>query len=315
MLILEVVITGVLLGGLYACMAMGFSVIWGVTNLINLAHGSLIIIGAYITWTLVTHFGIDPFLTLPISAGALFVIGYLLQRLLLNRVLQSSLFLTLILTFGLNMVLVNVNLALFSASARSITMPYADAALDVGGIQVPYTRLAVFVIALLLTYALHLFMNRTTIGNAIRATAQHARAASLLGIEPRRIYALSFGLGAAMAGGAGTLMADPVLVFAGERRQLDPEVVRYRRPWRPGQHTGRDRRGDPPRGGRKHCLRPLGARVARRGQLRLAAAHSAAPATRTVRKALPCRRQALSRAPAHRDYPARAGVRCRPAPR
>jgi branched-chain amino acid transport system permease protein len=207
LLALEVAVFGVLLGGLYACMAMGFSVIWGVTNLINLAHGAMIIIGAYITWALVSHTGVDPFLTLPVSAAALFLFGYLLQRFLLNRVIRVSLFMTLVLTFGLNMVLVNVLLALFSADVRSITMPYAAYALEIGGIRVPYTRLAVFAIALALTGLLHLFMNHTRTGHAIRATAQNDRAARILGIDTQRIYAVAFGLGAALAGAAGTLMA------------------------------------------------------------------------------------------------------------
>ena len=207
MLILEVVLTGVLLGGLYACMAVGFSVIWGVTNLINLAHGSMMIIGAYITWLLATRAGIDPFLTVPVSAAALFVFGYLLQSWLFNRVLGTTLFMTLILTFGLDMVLININLALFTADVRSITVAYSSSAFEFGGIRLPYTRLAVFGIALLLTLMLHLFMNHTRMGYAIRATAQNARAASVLGIEPRRVYAFAFGIGAAMAGAAGALMA------------------------------------------------------------------------------------------------------------
>lgn len=207
MLTVEIVLSGLLLGGLYACMAIGFSVIWGVTNLINLAHGSMIIIGAYITWVLVTWTGIDPFLTLPVSASALFVFGYLLQRYLLNRIISVSLFMTLVLTFGLNMVLVNVNLALFSADVRSITVEYAHLALEIGDIRLPYTRLAVFAIALVLTYLLHLFMNHTRTGNAIRATSQNERAARVMGIDTRRIYAIAFGLGAALAGAAGTMMA------------------------------------------------------------------------------------------------------------
>ena len=122
MLTLKVILSGILLGGLYACMAIGFSLIWGVTNLINLAHGSMIIMGAYISWLLVTRAGMDPFLTLPLCAAALFVFGYALQSLLLNRVMQTSLFNTLILTFGLNMLLVNVHLALFSG-AGNISLP------------------------------------------------------------------------------------------------------------------------------------------------------------------------------------------------
>lgn len=207
MLALEVIVGGVLLGGLYACMAIGFSVIWGVTNLINLAHGSMIIIGAYITWLLVNRTGFDPFLLVPVAGAALFLFGYALQRLLLNRVLRSSLFMTLILTFGLNMLLVNINLELFSADVRSITMPYADRVLELGGMRVAYTRFAVFAVALVLTLALQLFMDHTRTGQAIRATAQNARAANVLGIDTREIYAIAFGIGAAMAGAAGALVA------------------------------------------------------------------------------------------------------------
>lgn len=207
MLILEVLISGVLLGGLYACMALGFSIVWGVTNLINLAHGSMIVIGAYIAWGLQTQVGLDPFLALPLVAAALFAFGYLLQSLLLNRIIHVSLFMTLVLTFGLDMVLVNINLELFSANVRSIVLSYGSVALEFGGIRVPATRIAVFGVALLATWMLHRFMNHTRTGNAIRATAQNPKAATVLGIDARRTYALAFGIGAALAGVAGALMA------------------------------------------------------------------------------------------------------------
>lgn len=207
MLTLQVVLSGILLGGLYACMAIGFSIIWGVTNLINLAHGSMIIIGAYITWLLWTRFGIDPFLLVPVAATALFGFGFALYRVLLHRVAARSLFMTLIFTFGLDRVLVNVNLQIFSADVRAITLPYADRVLELGEIRLPYIRIAVFCVALLLTLLLHLFMNHTRIGQSIWATAQNARTASLLGIDTQRVYAITFGIGAAMAGAAGALIA------------------------------------------------------------------------------------------------------------
>ena len=207
MLTLQVVLSGILLGGLYACMAIGFSIVWGVTNLINLAHGSMIIIGAYITWLLWTKFAIDPFLLVPVAAAFLFVFGFLLYRVLLHRVARTSLFMTLILTFGLDRLLVNINLQLFSANVRAITLPYADKVLQLGEIRLPYIRIAVFGVALLLTLLLHLFINHTRTGQSIRATAQNARAANVLGIDTRRVYAITFGIGAAMAGAAGSLIA------------------------------------------------------------------------------------------------------------
>lgn len=207
MLTLQIVVSGLLLGGLYACMAIGFSVIWGVTGLINLAHGSMILIGAYLTWWLHATTGLDPFLSLPVSALALFGFGFLLQRWLLERVISASLFMTLVLTFGLNMLLVNILFELFTADIRGVTMSYASEALEIGGLRIPWTRLAVFGLALLLTLLLHLFMGRTRTGNAIRAVAQNPRAAATLGIDARRVRAVAFGVGAALAGAAGSLMA------------------------------------------------------------------------------------------------------------
>jgi branched-chain amino acid transport system permease protein len=207
LLIVEVVVAGVLLGGLYACMALGFSVVWGVTNLINLAHGAMIVLGAYVTWLLVEVTGADPFLFVPASAAVLFVFGYALQALLLNRVAQASLFMTLILTFGLNLLLTNIHLELFSADPRSITPAYAAAVLQLGEVRLPYTRIAVFAAALLLTLALHLVMNHTRTGHAIRATAQSTRAAAVMGVDTGRTYALTFAIGAAMAGASGSLFA------------------------------------------------------------------------------------------------------------
>ncbi len=207
MLLMQVLVNGILLGGLYACMAIGFSVIWGVMNLINLAHGSMIVLGAYITYFITTQTSIDPFLTIPISGAGLFVLGFLLQKYLLNFVVHASVFMTLILTFGLDMVMINVNLALFTADIRSITTSYAGLGFQIGEIRLPYTRLGVFILALALTFALYLFMQRTRIGRAIRATAQNVRAARVLGIDTKRIYAVTFGIGACMAGAAGSLMA------------------------------------------------------------------------------------------------------------
>ena len=207
MLIVQIVVNGVLLGGLYACMAIGFSVIWGVLGLINLAHGSLIILGAYVVYHAHGLSGLDPLLLLPVAGVALFVFGFALQRHVMTHVVKVSVFLTLILTFGLDMVLVNLNIALFTADIRSITTSYSGLAFELDGVRVPYVRLAVFVIALALTGLLHLFMTRTRTGNAILATAQNLPAARAMGVDTERVYALTFGLGAAMAGMAGGLMA------------------------------------------------------------------------------------------------------------
>lgn len=207
MLLAQAVLNGVLLGGLYACMAMGFSLIWGVMNLINLAHGGMILLGAYITYWLFTRFGLDPVLTIPFSAAALFGLGYVLQRCVMHRLVIRSLFLTLIFTFGLDMVLTNVNIALFSADVRSITTWYSGLALDLGGVRLAYTRIFVFGLALALTLALHQFLRSSRTGRAIRATAQDPKAAHVIGVDIGRMYAITFAIGSAMAGATGSLIA------------------------------------------------------------------------------------------------------------
>jgi branched-chain amino acid transport system permease protein len=204
-LVLQVIVNGILLGGLYACVSIGFSIIWGVMNLINLAHGSMIVLGAYITFLITTYAGIDPFATIPVSAAALFLLGYLLQKYLINLVVQVSIFITLIFTFGLDMVLVNVNVALFTADIRSLNLPYAQLVLDIMGIGIPYGQLCVFTAAVVLTLGLHAFLNHTRIGAAIKATSFDREAASLTGVDIKQIYALTFAIGSMMAGVAGSL--------------------------------------------------------------------------------------------------------------
>jgi branched-chain amino acid transport system permease protein len=206
MLFIQIALNGVLLGGLYACMAMSFSLIWGVMNIINLAHGSMMLLGAYVTYSLHARFGIDPILTMPFSAAALFALGFALQRFVFNRAVMRSIYLTLILTFGLDMMLINFNIAVFTADVRSITTWYSGLALDIGGVRLAYTRILAFIIALLLTLALHCFLKWSRTGRAIRATAQDPRLARVNGIDAARIYGVTFGLGAAMAGATGSLI-------------------------------------------------------------------------------------------------------------
>jgi len=207
MLFVQALVTGVLLGGLYALMGMAFSLLWGVMNIINLAHGSMIVTGAYVAFVLNQRLGIDPVLTLPFSATVLFVFGYVLQRHVINRVVQRNIFLTLLLTFGVDMMLINFNTVMFTADVRSINTWYSGSSFDLGGIRIAHTRLLVFVLALLLTLALHQFLKNSRTGRAIRATAQDPKAASVLGVNVPHVYAVTFGLSAAIAGAAGSLLA------------------------------------------------------------------------------------------------------------
>lgn len=206
MQVLQAVIDGLLLGGVYAAVGMGFALVFGIMNVINLAHGALIMLGAYVTFWVWRLFGIDPFLTIPISMVVIFAIGWLLQRYLINYVIRAPMFVTFLMTFGLELVIVDLALNFFSADNRSVTTVLSGAPLHFGGITVPVVHFVSLGIALVLTALLALFLDRTKTGNAIRATSMDLDAARLVGIKISRMYALTFALGGAAAGAAGSLI-------------------------------------------------------------------------------------------------------------
>jgi branched-chain amino acid transport system permease protein len=203
----QAIVNGILLGGVYTCVGVGFSLLYGVMNVLNLAHGAFGMLGGYVTYWMFTLTGLDPFVSLPVSMAALFALGYLLQRYVLSRLSGANVFMLMLLTFGLSLILANVALSLWSADPRGIRQSYAGSSFDIGSIAIPYVRLAVFVIGLALTGALALFMNRTRTGQAIQATALDRYAADLVGINARAIFAITFGISAALAGAAGSLIA------------------------------------------------------------------------------------------------------------
>ncbi len=203
---LQATVYGLLQGGLLALVAVGFSLVWGVMNIVNLAHGSFVILGAYIGWELNVHAGLDPLLGMFISAAALFVVGYVLQRWLINLVVNAPIFITLLLTFGLSLLLVQGMNIMFSANYRSIQTGYASNSLSVGDVRVPFGRLLAFAIAVLITVALVAVVGRTRTGLAIVATGMDRGAARLMGIRARHVYALTFGISAALAAIAGTMV-------------------------------------------------------------------------------------------------------------
>lgn len=204
-LVAQVLLNGLLLGGLYGLMALGMGLVWGVLNIVNLAHGALIMLGGYAVYYLYTGAGIDPFVALPLAMVALFAFGYLLQRLLLNLVIRSALLNTLLITFGLDVILTYLAQLAFSADFRTINPSYAGDNFAWLGLTVPVGRLAAFTTAVALSGIVWLFLDRTRTGRAIRATSQNLVAARLYGVNPRQLYAVTFGIGAALAGAAGGL--------------------------------------------------------------------------------------------------------------
>jgi len=223
----QLVIIGLLAGGIYAAVGVGFGLVWGVLNIVNLAHGALVIIGAYLTWQMFAVWGVDPFLTLPIDAIALFVLGYAVQRGVINRIIRAPLLFTFLLTFGLNLIAVNVLLLIFKSDFRSGTTAYSGAGLELGGLVIPYIRLAALAIALVMAALLAILLSRTRVGLAIQAVGSDRDAAQLVGIDLRHAYALTFGLGAAVAGVAGGMIAmiQAITPTAGEPYTLQAFVV------------------------------------------------------------------------------------------
>lgn len=204
-LLLQVLVNGLLQGGLYALMALGLALVWGVLNIVNLAHGALIMLGGYVTWVLWQRAGWDPFAALPVAAAALFVLGYALQRGVLNLVMRGPMFNTLLITFGLEVVITYLAQIVFTADLRTINPGYSGRSVAMAGVTVPLVRVAAFALAVALTLAMWQFLLHTRAGRRIRATAQNLTAARLHGVEPRHLYATTFAIGAAFAGVAGGL--------------------------------------------------------------------------------------------------------------
>lgn len=204
----QALVNWLLVGSFYAAVALGFSLVWGIMNIVNLAHGSFILIGAYSAFWIFTDLHLDPFLSLPLSMLVLFIIGWVVQYVAINRIIRAPILMTFMLTFGLDLLVADLLQQLFSSDERSINVSYAGAGLTFGSTHIALDQVIAAAIAILLTVMLSLFLARTRAGNAILATGMDRDAARLMGISIRRTYALTFGIGAALAGAAGAMLAE-----------------------------------------------------------------------------------------------------------
>lgn len=204
---MQILINALVLGSLYACIAIGFSLVWGVLNVINLIHGSFIVLGAYLAFGLYQWLHLSPWYAILVAAPLFFALGYVIQRLILNRVITAPVLVTLTLTFGLDLILNNAMIYFFTADYRKLTLSPPLGSVSIAGAVVPVDRLIATATALLLTGLLYLLLRRSRIGRAIVAVRLDRDAAVLMGVHVPSIYAVAFGLGAALAGCAGVLMA------------------------------------------------------------------------------------------------------------
>jgi len=206
----QTLVFGIFVGGIYGIAAMGLALVFGVLKMLNIAHGELLMLGGYATFWAFSTFGLDPFVSLAIGIPVLFAIGLALDRAVYHRIVrllgEEKIKNSLLVSFGLTLVIQNLATALFTADERTVQVSYAGIGLNLLGVTFPYTRLLSLVIALIVTLALSYFLHRTYPGKAILGTAEDFEAAELAGINIQRVYMLTFALGASLASIAGTLV-------------------------------------------------------------------------------------------------------------
>jgi branched-chain amino acid transport system permease protein len=206
----QTLVFGVFVGGIYGIAAMGLALVFGVLKMLNIAHGELLMLGGYTTFWVFSAFGMDPFVSLAVGIPVLFAIGLTLDRAVYRHIVrqlgEEKIKNSLLVSFGLTLVLQNLAQWLFTADERTVQVSYAGAGLNLFGVALPYTRLMSLFIAFAATLALNYFLRRTYPGKAILATAEDYEAAELAGINIHRVYMLTFALGASLASIAGTLV-------------------------------------------------------------------------------------------------------------
>lgn len=203
-ILLQLLIGGLLAGALYALLACGLNLVFGVMRVINLAHAELMLVGAFAAYLLYHYLGWHPLWSLLLVVPGVFVLGFYLERVLIERVVGRPLLTSLLATYGLSIILLNLGLLAFTSDYKSV--PELQGALVLGEFAISKPRAAAAVVSVLLTVAVFLFLERTRLGKAIRAVSEHAQVAAICGIDVRKIRMLTFGLAAAMAAAAGVML-------------------------------------------------------------------------------------------------------------
>jgi branched-chain amino acid transport system permease protein len=207
------VVSGVLTGSLYAMIAVGLTIVFGVMRIINLAHGEMVMLGMFGAYWSYTLLGIDPFLSVVIWAPVMFAGGMLIHRFLLKDVIPKGELNTLLYTAGLSLLLANLALFFFTGDYRTLNLPYALMPARPFGIAVPIPLAIAFAMVIAITLGLYLLLSRTDVGRAIRATAQNPQSAALMGVNVLRIDMITFGLGTALAAAAGVLLVPSLYLY------------------------------------------------------------------------------------------------------
>jgi len=197
---------GLLIGGLYALIAMGLSLVFGVMKLINVAHGDLMIFATYLAYACFTLLKWDPIISLLVIMPVMFAFGFGIQKFLMSRSFGVSMEAPLIIAFGLSLILQNFDQILWTPLSRGLTTDYSLNSFNIGEVYIPLVYLLDFIAALVVMLLLRAFLTKTYLGKAIKAASQNRRGAMLMGIKPGRIYAITFGIAMAIAAVAGTFL-------------------------------------------------------------------------------------------------------------
>lgn len=209
----QAAISGILMGGVYALIGIGLTMIFGVMQVINFAHGDLVMVGMYATWLLFSHWHIDPFLSIVLTGPLLFMLGAVMQRGFIQRVLGAAEENQILLTIGLGLLLSNTAMLLFTSDYQLLSTSYSSASFSALGVSMSVPLVYAFMVTAVVALGLYVFLMRTDTGAAIRATAQDREAAQLMGINVTRMSVLAFGIGSALAGIAGALIAPTYYIF------------------------------------------------------------------------------------------------------
>lgn len=212
-IILQLIINGLLLGGIYALLSIGLTMIFGVLEVVNFAHGEFLMISMYMTFWLFHLFGLDPYVSLIIIIPVFFGFGMLVERVLIKPLLNDPPLNQIFTTIGLGLVFQNLALLFFKADFRAVNTSYCNANLFLGDLIVGVPRLIAFIIAIALIVSLLLFLKKTFTGKAIRALAQQRQASMLMGINVNKTYSIAFGIGIACVGAAGAILMPLFFVF------------------------------------------------------------------------------------------------------
>lgn len=212
-IIAQVIVDGILTGSLYALIAIGLAMIWGIVEVINFAHGEFLMISAFLAYFLYIYLGVDPLLSIPLAFATSFMLGYAVQKGIINRILEAPFLSQIFATFALVLIMRNGFFVALGPDIRSVHVWYSEAVLDLFGIRVSVVKLLAAFIFIAATVLLHVFLTRTYLGTAMRAISQDRVAAALMGVDVKKVYAIAFGIGAGLAGIGGALLVSFYYIF------------------------------------------------------------------------------------------------------